>query len=150
MAGPRPAHQIIPAEVDVWLADSVVKAVTYHRTDAISARGIIARGVDLAEADLAGAWGRGFYSSTVPDPQYGSIEIAVAAPLRVPLVIRDTVREAERVDRLLLQAGTDDFREAFLGAGYDGAVIHYPWGITWVVAYFSHQVRVVVGASEHE
>ncbi len=143
---PRPAHQLTLGEVGAWLVDSVVKTVTFHRTDPVSARDITEHGVDLAEASADGAWGRGFYSSTVPDPQYGSAEVPVAVRLRNPLLIHDPVRDAAQVDDLLLRSGTEDMRAAILSAGYDGVVIHYAERGIWVVAYFDEQVKVVVGA----
>jgi hypothetical protein len=140
----RPAHQITVREVDAWLAASAVTTPTFHRTDQASARDIVDRGVDLRRARDDSAWGRGFYSSDPADPQHGSAEVRVAVRLRHPLVIRDTVRDAELMDELLARAGTDDVREALLDAGYDGVVLHYPlWGL-WVVAYRADQVRVAI------
>jgi hypothetical protein len=144
----RPPHQITRDEVAAWLADSVVNTVTVHRTDERSARAILERGVEIALTSADAGWGQGFYSSTIPDTQYGDAQVLVAVRLIHPLVIQDSVRDAETLETLLQQADTDHFREAIQGAGYDGVVVHFGPGDLMVVAFRDDQVKVVVAGDE--
>ena len=52
----------------------------------------------------------------------------------------------ERIDALLAQAETNDVRNVLMAEGYDGVVVHWAPGDTWVVAYLNEQVKVVRGA----
>jgi hypothetical protein len=63
----HPPHVIAPDEVAAWLADSVNKVVTYHRTTREGAQDIIDRGVDVSRSRI-GAYGQGFYTTTVVPP----------------------------------------------------------------------------------
>src|SRR2546429_9869025 len=76
----RLPHLIRPDEVAGWLAGSRVRTVTYHRTDALSARAILERGVDVTRTQIA-SYGQGFYTSTVAEALYGDVEIVVAIRL---------------------------------------------------------------------
>src|SRR5437868_913526 len=78
-------HVISPDEVDAWLAGSAVGVTTYHHTSAISAHAILERGVTLARC-RTGAYGHGFYSSTVVDDYHGDTTITVAIRLLRPVV----------------------------------------------------------------
>jgi len=142
--GERAAHLITRDEARAWLAGSAVHALTVHRTDPASAAAIEQFGVNISRAAPDTSWGRGFYSSLVPDVRYGDARLQVAVRLIHPLVIDDTVDSDEITDRLLRRAGTDDMRAAVLAAGYDGVVVHFGQSDMWVVAYFDHQVRVIV------
>ncbi len=146
----RPAHIITPDEVDAWLADSAVKVVTVHRTDPGSARDITEQGVDIGKTSTDAGWGQGFYSGTLPDIQYGAASVRVAVRLSQPLIIRDSIRDVGILEELQREAGTADPREAVLGAGYDGVVIHFGPGDMWVVAYSNDQVKVVLESSSRE
>lgn len=140
-----PLHLIGPDEVAAWLADSIVKTVTIHRTDQISARDITERGVDIGRASPDAGWGRGFYSTLIPDRRFGEAEVRIAVRLVRPLVILDSVRDAEVLETLTSRAANDDFREAILAGSYDGVVIHFGPGDITVVAFWDEQVKVVVG-----
>jgi hypothetical protein len=143
---PRPQHLphiVTPEEARRWLHRSAIERITFHRTDAVAARHIVADGVIIPTDGLQPAWGFGFYSSTRPDPQYGDTEVRVAVRLVSPLVLPDTVSGAEGMDNLLAEAGTEDTRAALLAAGYDGVVLHLQHGEIWVVAYHPDQVKIV-------
>ena len=81
----RPEQIITPDEVHKWLADSVVKTITYHRTLPSAARDIVEHGVD-PERSKTGAYGQGFYTATVSDEFLGPAEVAVAIWTRHPLI----------------------------------------------------------------
>lgn len=143
MSNRESPHIIAWAEVDDWLADSVVKTVTHHRTSWSNARDILEQGVRLELASADAAWGQGFYSSTLDTPEYGEAVVRVAVKLTRPLVIRDTIAGAELLDELLLRAQTQDFRAAIVAAGYDGVIVHWGPKDQWVVAFSAEQVRIV-------
>jgi hypothetical protein len=109
-----------------------------------AARAIVENGVDLDEASADARWGRAFYSSTVPAPQYGEAEVTVAIRLLNPLEVAPTeIGDVIRQD-VLEATGLDDIRAAVLAMGHDGVVIHYPYQETWVIAFRAEQVKVVV------
>jgi hypothetical protein len=135
----------IPREgVGDWLADSALHTTTYHCTDPVSALEILERGVEIAATDPYAAWGQGFYSSTIPETQFGEAVVEVAVRLLQPLRLHDTVRGAEIIDELLARTGADDIRAAVLADGYDGVLIPFGDQRVWVVAYHDEQVLVVV------
>ncbi len=138
-----PSHLIRRGEVALWLRDSAVKEVTIHRTSAEAAESIVRGGVRIAFTDSGSTWGQGFYSSTIPDRQYGDVSVRVAVRLRQPLSIRDAIDGQDVLDELRGRAETDDARVAVLAAGFDGVLVHYGPGDVWVVAYHDEQVKVV-------
>src|SRR5581483_8148440 len=140
----RPPHLVTPAEASAWLAGSAVKTVTVHRTDPEAAQDIVEHGVDITRATPDSAWGQGFYSCTISDPAYGTAEVMVAIRLQRPLVIQDSIRDAAILEDLTTRAGTDDFREAVLAAGFYGVMVHFGGNRWWVVAYHGEQVKVVL------
>jgi hypothetical protein len=81
----RLPHLIRPNEVAEWLAGSRVQTVTYHRTDAASARSILERGVNIDRA-VRGTFGQGFYTATSPEAFFGPAELVVAVRLDDPLI----------------------------------------------------------------
>jgi hypothetical protein len=139
-------HLIRRREVARWLAGSAVSQATVHVTNAAEARRIRAEGVAIERSGVDTSWGRGIYSSTIPDWQYGDTQVRVAVRLLNPLVITDALDGAALIDALLTGAATDDVREAVQAAGHDGVVIHFAPGDLWVVAYRDDQVRVVSDA----
>ena len=145
----RPPHVITRDEVGAWLAGSAVQVITVHRTDPASARAIVEDGVDIDRTDPYAAWGRGFYSSTRPVPQYGEAGVTVAIRLTRPLVLDDPIDGAAVLDHLLQEFHTDDIHKAVSRAGYDGVVVHYGPNEAWVVAYRNDQVKVVVEGARH-
>ena len=139
----RPSYLIRRQDVRAWLADSVVKQITVHVTSPAEAKRLRDEGVRVERSAVDTSWGRGFYSSTVPDWQYGSVAVRVAVRLLHPLIIEDALDGARLIDDLLAAAGTEDVRHAVESAGYDGAVIHFASGDLWVVAYRDDQVKIV-------
>ena len=85
----------------------------------------------------------------VQDPRYGTAEVRVAVRLTRPLVIEDSVRDAGVLEDLTRRAGTEDFRDAILAAGFDGVVVHYGEQ-RLVVAFHSEQVKVVLEGTGDE
>ena len=151
---PRPAHVITSAEVDGWLADSVVKVVTYHRTSSAAARSIVERGVRI-ERSRIGSYGQGFYTAKEPDEFYGKVKVTVAVMLRSPVV--GSIDELDRlVDRLarrfdprrgkLTPPVAALVRRDFVASGYDGIVVRDGGGDgnDIVIALHDQIVRVVV------
>jgi hypothetical protein len=150
----RPSHLISPEEVDAWLADSTVRAVTYHRTTVLGARSILERGVDIARSRV-GAYGQGFYTASAPiDDDLYDLTLAVAVRLLHPL--RGSPEEVEaHVDRLILERYgalrpitpevAAAVRRDFIRLGYDGLVIRDVdgGGLDYVVAFFGASVRAV-------
>jgi hypothetical protein len=143
MSERRPSHLIRRREVAAWLAGSAVTQATVHVTTAEHARRLRDDGVAVERSAADTSWGRGFYSSTIPDRQYGDTEVQVAVRLLKPLVIMDVLDGAALIDELLAAAGTEDVRDAVQTAGYDGVVIHFGPGELWVVAYRDDQVKVI-------
>jgi hypothetical protein len=124
--------------------------MTVHQTDEAAARSLLDEGVRIDRTDPNAAWGQGFYSSTLPDRQYGGVSVRVAVRLVRPLVIHDTVRDSELLDELMVRTSAPTYRDAVLAAGYDGLVLHFGPGDTWVVAFMDEQVKVVVEARGRE
>lgn len=143
-SGGRPSHLITRAEARAWLAGSAVRQITTHRTDEVSALSIRDSGVDIEMSQEDIAWGRGFYSTTRPDPHYGMTLVHVAVRLMRPLELPDTITAAEVMDDLSARIGGGEFRDAVIAAGYDGVVLHVNPDETWVIAYHSEQVKVIV------
>lgn len=138
------SHVIDHDEVEGWLAHSGWPHQTYHTTSQAAAQDIREFGVLTGRAASTGAWGQGFYTSSRIDPQYGAVSLRTAVRLRHALIISDPIDGAELIDRLLIDAGNgDDVRGAVQRAGYDGVVVHWPDGETWVVSYFPDQVKIV-------
>lgn len=155
--GSRPDHVITPAEVDGWLADSVVKTVTYHRTTFEAADDILAYGVAL-ELSRIGSYGQGFYSSTDPDePPHGPIAIRVAIKIQQSLrgsvdelgqYIDDLALELRPRERGITPEGAAEIRHELLRLGYDEVVVTDACGdgIDYVIAIKVDTVKVVVGS----
>jgi hypothetical protein len=80
----RPPHLIAPDEVADWLAGSANRLVTYHNTSLTAATENRQNGVWIDRSRL-GAFGEGFYTSTVPEPFYGPVSVPVAIRLLRPL-----------------------------------------------------------------
>ena len=153
MSAGRPPHIITPDEVDIWLADSAVRAVTYHRTNPGAARHILEHGIDISRSRI-GAYGQGFYTATESDPFFGDVELVVAIRLRDPLhgdqeSIGDIVtmisdRLGDRSGRLspLVAAG---IRRELLDLGYDGISVVDGGGdgIDYVIALEAQAAKVV-------
>jgi hypothetical protein len=74
-------HLIRRGDVARWLADSVVKVVTFHRTSSHAATVILEQGVTISASRIA-SFGQGFYTATRTDPMLGPVEIAVAIRTR--------------------------------------------------------------------
>jgi hypothetical protein len=154
-AGSRRAilMSIRPSEVDAWLADSLNKRVTYHRTTSEAAQDIVEHGVDIDKSRI-GSFGQGFYTATASDPFYGDVEVPVAIRLRQPLA-----GEFEEVDQFLEQLTrrigrgrtrlTSDvaaaIRRELLGLGYDGIVVRDAGGddVDYVIALDAATVKVI-------
>jgi hypothetical protein len=141
----QPSHLIRRREVAAWLAESVVREITVHRTSAEAAARIIRDGVRIERSAREVRWGQGFYTSNRPDLQYGDTSVAVAVRLRRPFVAEDSIEGQERIDEMLAEAGSDDVRAVPQAAGYDGVVVHFPDGEAWVVAFADDQVKVIRG-----
>src|SRR5436190_20555679 len=133
----RPTHLILADEVDGWLADSVNKVVTYHRTTRWAAHDIILHGADITRSHI-GSFGQGFYTATRSDVFFGEVEIVVAIRLRRPLVGHlDDIDE--QMDDLLAWLGAPQrrmtpsvaaaVRQELLRLGYDGIVIQDAGGV---------------------
>ncbi|MGD9892964.1 MAG: hypothetical protein AB7R89_07905 [Dehalococcoidia bacterium] len=141
----RPAHIIQHSEVAAWLADSIVKVTTVHRTTAESAAAILRAGVHIEHTAVDVAWGRGFYTTNRPQRHAGDTNVRVAVRLRRPLVVDDPIEGQEQIDTLLREAGNEDIRAVLQGAGYDGVVVRFLDGEMWAVAHSDEQVKVVRG-----
>jgi hypothetical protein len=149
----RPPHIISPEDVDAWLADSAVRVVTYHNTDRRSADAILRDGVQI-ERSWNGSFGRGFYTTTVPDPFYGEIAMTVAVRLLHPLHgdedrVGDVVamisrRVGDRTGRLSPPVAAA-VRQELLSLGYDGIVVVDGGGdgVDYVIALEARAVKVV-------
>jgi hypothetical protein len=149
----RPRHLIDRDEVPGWLADSVNKRVTYHRTTSNAAREIVERGVDVARSRV-GAYGQGFYSATRGDPFFGDVELAVAIRLVRPLQGGDAA-VGEVIDAIAnrLEPGVGRItprlagavRRVLLDLGYDGIIVTDGGGdgIDYVIALDGASVRLL-------
>jgi hypothetical protein len=151
--GPRPPHVIHPDEVDAWLADSVNKRVTYHRTLRADAQDILERGVDIAMS-RRGAYGQGFYSATDPKDFPGDATLSVAIRLRRPLVgaIEAIGAEIDAIAHTLPGPGGGltprravGVRQELLRRGHDGMIVRDAEGdgVDYVVALLAEAVKVV-------
>jgi hypothetical protein len=150
----RPPHIISPDDVDDWLADSVVRVVTYHRTTDLAGRAILERGIDIARSRI-GTYGQGFYTSTAtPAEEFGEITLTVAVRLRRPLVgsqehiaaqVDDLVIERYGSLRPITPPVAAAIRRRFIHLEYDRLVIHDVdgEGTDYVVALFGASVKVI-------
>jgi hypothetical protein len=152
--GPRRPHVIRPDEVDAWLADSVNKVVTYHRTTSAAAQDILEHGVESSRSRI-GAYGQGFYTATSPVGQFGDTNLRVAVRTGSPLL--GEIADIERVvDPLVfrLSGGTgrltvpvaSALRREFQELGYDSIIVRDAGGdgIDYVIALQGESVRVVL------
>jgi len=153
---PRPAHVITSAEVDAWLADSVVKMITYHRTSRADARAVVEHGVRIEHSRI-GSYGQGFYTATLTDEFYGEAELAFALRLRSPLlahadevtgIVNRLARRFDPRDGFVTPPVAASIRREFLESGYGGVVAYDAGGdgIDYVVALRDESVRVVIDA----
>jgi hypothetical protein len=147
-------HLIHRRDVADWLADSIVRDVTLHRTSEQAAADILENGVELAASRIA-SFGQGFYTSSSPDPLLGPAEVAVAIRTRRPLVgtldevaavIDDIARLVSPRDPRITPAVAAEIRRHLLELGYDGIVV---WdgggdGVDYVVAIVGGSARVVI------
>ena len=151
-----PGHLIRRADVAAWLAESVVKDVTFHRTTVEAARAIRERGVRI-DASRVGTFGQGFYTATTTDAFFGDgeVAVAVAVDLRRPLVGHaDDI--GDEVDALAARLRPSDpritwdlavrIRRELVAIGYDGIVAFDAGGdgIDYVVALIDGVTRVVI------
>jgi hypothetical protein len=150
---PRPPHVIRPNEVDAWLADSVNKQVTYHRTTRALVQDILEHGVDISRSRIA-AYGQGFYTATDVSQFAGDADLAVAVRTRHPLVgyVDDMIPWfSDLVDLLTGGRGTltpavaARIRQELLDLGYDGVIVRDAGGdgVDFVIALHGHLVKVV-------
>ncbi len=137
------SHMISRSGVTTWLSDSVVKSVTIHTTNSAAAHDILETGVRIAMSSPDAVWGQGFYSSTLPHPEYGTVGIRVAVRLTGPLIIRDSLAGPSLVQDSMQSALTESIRDAILFAGDDEVVIDFGPGDQWVVAFMDEQVKVI-------
>jgi hypothetical protein len=148
----RPPHWIRPEEVDAWLADSMNKRVTYHRTTRLAAQNILEGGVDI-ERSRGGAFGRGFYTATDAGPFAGDAMLDVAIRTCRPLAGHLDEIEAQLDEftarfsrtRRLTPRVAEQIRQELLGLGYDGLIVRDAGGdgIDYVVALTADAVKVV-------
>jgi hypothetical protein len=149
----RLPHVIQPDEVDTWLADSVNRQVTYHRTTREAALDILEHGVDIGRSRI-GAYGRGFYTATVSGVFPGDAEVAVAVRTRCPLegdYEEMHVEMEARTRRLVGRAGgltpevAAAIRQELLQEGYDGIIVRDGGGdgVDYIIALESASVKVV-------
>jgi hypothetical protein len=149
----RALHLIRSNEVDTWLADSVNRRVTYHRTTRIAAQDIFEAGIDISKSRI-GAYGQGFYTATDPSAFPGDTLLAVAVRTRHPLA-GDAQSIGAQVDALAWALGARDgrltpevaagIRREIVRRGHDGMII---WdgggdGIDYIVALDASTVKVV-------
>ena len=149
----RPPHVIAPDEVDAWLADSVNRAVTYHRTLCSAATDILEHGIHISRSRV-GAYGQGFYTASDVSQRPGDVDLAVAVRLRHPLVghaddidieIDALVRRLAGTRGRLTPTVAAQVRQVLLAEGYDGLVVRDAEGegIDYVIALESSSVKVV-------
>ncbi len=150
---PPPPHVIRPAEVAAWLADSVNKRVTHHRTTHADAQDILERGVEIARSRI-GAYGQGFYTVTDPSAFPGDTTLALAVRTRRPLVGDEDV-VGRRVDAIVEQVPgargrittrvAARIRVELLRSGYDAIIVRDGGGdgIDYVIVLDAAIVRVV-------
>ena len=137
-----------------WLADSVVKRVTIHRTTEQAAIRIRELGVEI-EASRISSFGQGFYTATWSDPPEGLVDVEIAVRTRQPLVgslddvaavIDDLTRMVSPRDPSITPEVAAGIRQHLLELGYDGIVV---WdgggdGVDYVVAILEDSARVVI------
>jgi hypothetical protein len=149
----RPAYLIARDEVASWLADSVVKPVTYHRASRQAANRIRADSADPTRSRVR-ALGQGFCTATREEQEFGPVRIVAAIRLRNPLTgTFDEVEDA--IDRIAFRlnpprgeittAVAAGIRRELLRLEYDGIVIPDGGGdgVDWVIALTSEAVKVV-------
>ena len=149
-----PAHLITSDQVDAWLADSVNRQLTYHRTSAEAAGNILRQRVDVSRG-VIGAYGQGFYTATRADSVHGAVELALAVRLRRPLQgpVDEVAGVVDALARLVTGSPTPRItpevtagvRRELLDLGYDGLIV---WdaggdGIDYVIALQAETVKVV-------
>jgi hypothetical protein len=139
----RPAYVIRLSQVKAWLADSVNKRVTTHWTSETSALNIRGEGAQIKQAAIDATWGQGFYTSDRPMRESGSVGVRVAIRLQHPFVVEDRIAAHEVIEDLIAETGIEDRRRALQAAGYDGVIVHWESGETWVVAFEDDQVKVI-------
>jgi hypothetical protein len=149
----RPSHLIAPDEVAAWLADSANQRVTYHRTMRTAADDILRRGIDVTRSRI-GAYGQGFYTATVAEPQPGQVVLAVAIRTTTPLrgqadeigpFIDGLVTRLFRRPTPISPSVAAAIRRELLALGYDSLMIDDAGGdgIDYVVALDASSVKVV-------
>ncbi|MBI4492486.1 MAG: hypothetical protein HY690_06805 [Chloroflexi bacterium] len=147
-----PSHLISPDEVKDWLADSVNKRITFHRTARLAAEEIIKHGVDISRSRI-GAYGQGFYTTTDPEGLPGDTILEVTIRLLKPLV-GDSEAVGSLADEVALRVSGRSaitrptahlIRQELLNRGYDGMIIRDAGGdgIDFVVALLGETVKVV-------
>jgi hypothetical protein len=150
-----PSHIIRLDEVDAWLADSVNKVVTYHRTTDEAAQEILERGVDISRSRIA-AYGQGFYTTTMApsDLRRGEAEVQVAVRLHQPVVgeleeVADFVdqfaRDARQRPAPITPPVAARIRQELVRLGYDGLIVRDAGGdaIDYVIALDASSVKVL-------
>lgn len=138
----RPAHWIRPDEVEEWLADSVVKQPTFHRTTEAHAESIITEGVDVTRG--RGTYGQGFYTALLPVRDAGAAEISVAIRTLNPVV---AVNQWDLLRQINIQPGVPAtaaaVRQAVIDAGYDGIIIRRADGNDYAIAIVDGTARTI-------
>lgn len=130
-------HLIRLRDVAEWLADSVVKGVTLHRTTEQAAARIRDLGVEI-EASRISSFGPGFYTATWTDLPEGLVDVAA--------VIDDLARIVSPRDPSITPEVAAGIRQHLLELGYDGVVVRDGGGdgVDYVVAILESSVRVVI------
>jgi hypothetical protein len=139
--------------VDAWLADSVNKRVTYHRTTREAAREILEHGVDIGRSRIA-AYGQGFYTATDPEGVAGDTILRVAIRAQHPFVaeFEDAEQYMEEATRRLGRGSTRltpviaaRVRQELLALGHDAIVVRDGGGdgIDYVIALVAANVKVL-------
>ena len=117
--------------------------VTTHRTTPEAAQSIREEGFRVERAEPDARFGRGFYSSTRPQPEFGTASVSVAVRLVNPLGPLPLLDIEDAILALQMEFGTVDIREVLLEAGYDGVIVRWGPGDDEVVACHDEQVKVV-------
>lgn len=153
MSDPPLPHIIAPDEVETFLAGSVVRTVTYHRTSRFGAQSILERGIDISRSRI-GAYGQGFYTTTESDPFFGDVVVTLAVRLVSPLygdenwvaevVNHIAARLGDRSGRITPEVAAG-IRQELMNLGYDGIVVIDGGGdgIDYVIALEERVVKVV-------
>ena len=149
------SHLILPEPVTEWLAESVVKTVTDHRTSALAADSIREHGVDIERSEH-GSFGLGFYTATRVDEFFGDTNLTVAVRARNPLIgsldevgrfVDDlSLRLRPRAQGRMTRDAAAAVRLELLDLGYDGVVVFDGGGdgIDFVIALGAESVKVVL------